>query len=343
MALDHSEKEACVLRLLALVGRPEYQVGARIPGEQELVRHLHASRHLVRLALGRLERMGLIERRRRSGSYVRRRPADDEPFGEPVSEPATSSRTISLMAMSPRVTEEMAALQQQALAEGYLLHFYLSHMHGQRIEDERQYLELAVRNRYRGVVIHAAPRFDGDDPIFERVARRLRLAHLGLHGPELPGQSFFVPDYALAGAAAAARLVGSGCRSLRLATSLPEDHHVTELIGCGVRLAAAGGVAVFPSCVPDAPGGARRLELLAALPPDAGLVVFSPLVAQELAARIAARGAGPRMVLIEDDLAPAPCPALAFDWLRRARDAVAWVTGEDRTPRHRLYSPEWVA
>lgn len=68
--------EPLYLRILAAMERPilsgEWAAGAKIPSEQELAQEFSCARMTVNKALSELARKGLIERRRRGGSFVAR-------------------------------------------------------------------------------------------------------------------------------------------------------------------------------------------------------------------------------------------------------------------------------
>ena len=68
------KKEAAVMdELLALIKAEAYPEGARLPSERSLAAQLGTSRNTLRGAIRRLETMGLVDIRRGSGTYVRRK------------------------------------------------------------------------------------------------------------------------------------------------------------------------------------------------------------------------------------------------------------------------------
>jgi GntR family histidine utilization transcriptional repressor len=73
---ETSSDEPLHRRILAAVERPilsgEWKPGAKIASEQELARKFSCARMTVNKALSELARKGLIERRRRGGSFVAR-------------------------------------------------------------------------------------------------------------------------------------------------------------------------------------------------------------------------------------------------------------------------------
>lgn len=94
------EHVAAKLREAIIEGH--YTPGARLPPEREIANHFSTSRGSVRGALARLEAMGLVERRLRSGTFV----TEAAPPVEAIAE-----RTSPLELISVRMALEPAAAQ----------------------------------------------------------------------------------------------------------------------------------------------------------------------------------------------------------------------------------------
>lgn len=355
MAFDHVERVRCMSGLLRLLAEEGLEPGDRLPGEQVLSLRLVATRHLVRVTIERLKSLGILERRGRSGTYLRRvpAPADWTPTA-PTVVPAPPGRTISLIVMGAEVTEELRALQQLALERGFLLHIHMAHPRGLGSQDERRYLELLLESGCRGVAIHGTPVGTPNEDVFRRLAGRMRFAHVGYYGEGLPEQSFFLPDYRLAGAAGMAFLLARGRRRAAFVSGLPEGHHVNRLILAGAQTVAASSgplsLSVFEQCVRDSQRGCDAMDELAAYGPDVGVLVYSPKVAawlrEVLSASVRDRTSWPPIILLADQSTesfPHDLPAYLLDSSTRLRDAVLYLMSDSTRLERRLYAPQFVA
>jgi len=346
MAFTEHERRDAHRRFRELLERERLQPGSKLPGEAALCTKLAISRHAIRVVLEEAQAEGLIDRRGRSGTYLARRP---EPGRVPLLDrgwaPAGGiNRTISILLSFAVRTEELLALQQFALARGYLLQVYFSPEHRNRPEEERAYLEKAVSNAYAGALIHATPIQPVNEEFFRKASAHLRIAHIGHHSDELPSQSFFLPDLAYAGAACAAHLLALGCRKITLATGLPEGHHVPRLIRRGMDpICAAHGVEAVT--LHHGRGQMRAFRKLLDGDRRRGVILSSwdDVIASELPDM--RRGIGGTLIVLAECLVHPLAPGLSgwiFDWRAAVTDALAWAMSGHEGLTHRLYRPRWV-
>lgn len=332
-------------RILERLEQERSAPGKRLPPERELARQLDTSRYVVRAVLRLLEARGILDRRPQSGYYLRRLP--DAPF---TFAGGDGTRLLSLMLMEPDQQLALRDLQRDLMRRRVMLHTYFAIMHGGSPQEEREYLLHAATSGAAAVLIHATPVPPTNEELFRELARRLRLIHFGWHGVELPEQSFFVPDYRLAGAMAAARLLSAGCRSLRVLSVMPAEHHVTRLLAAGVAASLGGGaLPCVAELFPASPRLPEAMCVLGRLGPEDGLVIYgraaAALAVDARVQRRRPRGQRPRIAYVaeESDATPLPGAArLAFSWMERVRDAVAFAL-DGRGDCRRLYAPEWVA
>jgi DNA-binding FadR family transcriptional regulator len=70
-ALAHGEASALIVRLLPFIGERRLEPGDRLPSERLLAERFGVTRAIVREAIAKLEAMRVVERRPRSGVYLR--------------------------------------------------------------------------------------------------------------------------------------------------------------------------------------------------------------------------------------------------------------------------------
>jgi hypothetical protein len=70
-ALAHGEASALIVRLLPFIGERRLEPGDRLPSERLLAERFGVTRAIVREAFAKLEAMRVVERRPRSGVYLR--------------------------------------------------------------------------------------------------------------------------------------------------------------------------------------------------------------------------------------------------------------------------------
>ena len=330
--------------ILERIEKDRLPPGSRLPPERELAAQLDTSRYLVRAALRLLEARGILDRRPQSGYYIQRIPGEPLPIGV-----KDGARLVSVMLLEPAQQPGVGRLQQTLMRRGVMLHTYFAIEHGSSPGEERDYLLHAADSGASAILIHATPVAPTNEELFRELSRRLCLVHIGVHGLELPEQAFFAPDYRLAGAMAAARLLACGCRRVHFVSSLPAEHHVTRLIGAGAAMAA--GTERVRETAPVFPGGAlspASERPLRRLTRQDGLVLYgsgaAAVVAGHLTRQRLPPSRQPRLVRITDnaeEAIPRPADVLAFSWLTRVEDAVEYAL-RGRGPCYRLYPPEWV-
>lgn len=352
MTIAREEKETCVNEFLEWLRGPEIAVGARLPGERRLSRRFHASQHLVRLALAYLSREGFVERRGKSGTYLRRRPPLGQMFLTPQEDLPTlpRTRTVSVMLAAPPTDEEFRTIQRCAQENDHLVQIYAAVEHAHRAADERKFLERAIGERYRGVVVHPTPRGRRNDRFFRSIASRIRLAHIGFHSEELPEQSFFLPDWRGAGMMAACRLALAGCREVLLLSAVPLEHHVTQLLQAGVKevlsLTQLRLKEVLGRASPMVPDTAAVAAAVRSAGPAAGVIAYGSRTPAWVHGLLAAQPDEERPQVIGICDRPAPAAEggmlLYFDWLTIVRDAMSFIMSSSDAPVHRLYAPEFV-
>jgi hypothetical protein len=330
-------------RILERLEQERFRPGARLPPERELAGRFDTSRYIVRAALRLLEARGILDRRPQSGYYLVRLPDAPLTFAG-----QDGTRLVSLMLMEPSQQVAVRDLQRSLMRRGVMLHTYFSIMHGGSPQEEREYLLHAAASGAAAVLIHATPTPPTNDELFRELARRLRLIHIGMHGLELPEQSCFVPDYRLAGAMAAGRLCAAGCRTVRVLSVLPAEHHVSQLLSAGASGVPGGKpLSLLAPLYGESPLRPEAERLLARLGPRDGLIVYGTPVARVLTEVLGRRRLSPAhrppVVCIVDDPEDSPYPGgqvLAFSWRNRVADAVAFAL-DGRGDCRRLYAPSW--
>lgn len=344
MAYRESERNQAMEAFAEFCRRHDIMPGHKVPGELALSADLGLSRHMVRQLLDSLTEAGVVQRRGRSGTYLLRRP---ESGSVPVSARSlapvkTGSRTVSVM-LSSRVPESVLRdVQAHAMSNEYLVQYYFGPDHAAKPDNERSYLEQAIRNGYCGALIHPTPLAPRNEAVFRDASAQLRLAHIGYHSTELPEQSFFLPDLTFAGSACANTLLQSGVRRIRLISSLPADHHITELIARGVRAAVTPSGIPFAITSVYAKDEATRLSLKLD-DAEEGLVLYHderlPLFDVSTSR---AMGLSSRAIWLRETAEQAvdpSLPAFVFDWRRHVLDALDFIMSNSESVCHRLYLP----
>ncbi len=182
--------------------------GTRLPSEHTCCARFGASRPTVRRALRVLLDEGLISVRQGAGAFA---------TGESAT--ANPSQVISLM-----VTPDWRGLdvaQEIALRAGFLFCVYGQTEHGWRPDLERAFLERVRAERHRGLLALCTPHGRNQDLLQAMEGEGIRIVHLGPATVEDPQQPHIMPDYRLAGHAAASELLLAGCTRLVYARMAP--------------------------------------------------------------------------------------------------------------------------
>ena len=279
----------------------------------------------------RLESEGYIETRQGAGSFVRRR-----------GRAAAASRTLASMVTLD--TPTLIAVQNQALARGFLLCVYARDQVGYAPAPERAFLERVRTERHAGILACLTPAAPTNDDLLDQMAAEgIRVLHLEPRGPVPPAQNYLLPDYRRAGALAVTTLRRRGFRRLVFAGTTA-DWPAAKLFRQGFDdalrdhgLAADPGDRYFefPTGADVMPAAARRLEeYLAAVTPGTAFVCRGTEFAAAITAGLTARGLAPG----EDCLAigihyvdefpnSGHRPAIVFDRPAILRQAVELLTG----------------
>ena len=203
--------------------------GTRLPSENTCCARFGASRPTVRRALRVLLDEGLISVRQGAGAFA---------TGEGVT--ANVSQVISLM-VTPN-WHGLDAAQEIALRAGYLFCVYTQTEHGWRPDLERAFLERVRAERHRGLLALCTPHGRNHDLLQAMEGEGIRIIHLGPATVEDPIQPHIMPDYRLAGHAAASELLLSGCTRLVYARMAPPAPFELQLqAGWRQALEAHGG------------------------------------------------------------------------------------------------------
>lgn len=203
--------------------------GTRLPSENACCSRFGASRPTVRRALRVLLDEGLIAVRQGAGAFA---------TGESAT--ANPSQVISLM-----VTPDwkgLDAAQEIALRAGHLCCIYAQTEHGWRPDLERAFLERVRAERHRGLLALCTPHGRNHDLLQAMEGEGIRIVHLGPATVEDPVQPHIMPDYRLAGHAAASELLLAGCTRLVYARMAPPAPFELQLeAGWRQALEAHGG------------------------------------------------------------------------------------------------------
>jgi DNA-binding LacI/PurR family transcriptional regulator len=190
--------------------------GTRLPSENACCARFCASRPTVRRALRVLLDEGLISVRQGAGAFA---------TGERSA--AKSSQAISLM-VTPGWTG-LDAAQEIALRAGHLCCLYAQSEHGWRPDLERAFLERVRAERHRGLLALCTPHGRNQDLLQAMEEEGIRIVHLGPATVEDPAQPYIMPDYRLAGHAAANELLLAGCTRLVFARMDPPAPYELQL------------------------------------------------------------------------------------------------------------------
>ncbi len=184
----------------------------KLPTEQELCEHFHASRQTIRHALQILEQEGLIERRQGSGAYATGLHPDSEHNQIAVLLPTDSDYTYAKL---------RSELQLPLVKEGFAVSFFLTEF---KLSREREILHQLLELPLRGLIIdpvkNALPNPNLD--YYERLWSK-RVPTVFLQQPYLgfPQQPFVCSDDYDGGRQAAQYLLAR--HHTKIATLLPSD------------------------------------------------------------------------------------------------------------------------
>ncbi len=335
-----------LVELLAMEG---IEAGARLPPERDLAVRLGSSRPTLRKILDQYERIGVLERRGRGGTILREK-LDPSLFHAPSQQ--SSSPLVCMIWNSDDERKygdspKLRAVEEWLLDRGYLLNTYAAYQDRQDPAKERAYLKSLLRLRPVGLVALGTPLGETNAELFAELSHRgIRVAHINHFREHLPDEPFFMPDWRLAGVMAVSWLVAKNYRKALIA-NLSKNSPAAKRTIEGVRQGAAfHGVPLLNE--PDIPyagedaGSAQLRRACKAIPPDTGVVVFSPLGVNVISDELVSQGKpcgmdGPLIGVGEYDPEfepPLKAPALVFSPLADTLDALAYVTGERPSPAH---------
>lgn len=192
-----------VLRILQFeIAQGSLPAGSRLPSEQQLCTRFHTSRNTIRRALARLLADGLVDARKRI-----------TPAASPAIAPLPAGKTLSMMFTLP--TDGLIAVQNHALALGYLLCIYSRTTTGYDPAHERLFLQRVHEEHHRGVLACCTPLLPYNDDLLGAMdADGIRILHIEPYRLTPPVQNFILPDYRRAGYMAAMSLLLAGYQHL---------------------------------------------------------------------------------------------------------------------------------
>jgi len=178
--------------------------GSKLPTEHELCARFDVSRPTVRKAVQRLSRSGVVSVRAGAGMFVRTR-----------TEPPATAASKTLSVMYHYEADSLRAVQGIVMDAGFLLCTYSQKDWWWDPQQERKFLEAVKAERRRALIAFCSPREPrNDDLLAELDALGTRVVHIEPFSEELPAQSYVMPDYEAAGAAAATEFLLAGCKSV---------------------------------------------------------------------------------------------------------------------------------
>lgn len=177
--------------------------GTKLPSLNDLCARFDVSRPTLRKAVEKLVAEGRVVVRPGAGMFVCQQSSLPAPI---------ASRTISVMYHFN--SESLYAIQQMAMASGFLLCTYSQFDWWWDPAHERAFLEAVKAERRRALIAFCSPREPrNEDLLADLEALGTRVVHIEPYAAAHPAQSYIVPDYEHAGMMAATELMLSGCRS----------------------------------------------------------------------------------------------------------------------------------
>ncbi len=252
--------------LLARIRAREWPVGAALPPEVTLARDYAVGRSTVREAMRSLESLGLVDRRRGAGTFVR-----------PIAEPGPGRRFVGLVVAhldDLRLAETLAGLEEGLRARDFSLAVRATH---DVAAAEAHAVESLRGQGAAGILLEPAPGWPSRDYLRRCLADGLPVVLLDRYDPELPA-AYAVADNLQGALALTRHLLAAGHR--RIAFMFPRAFATTTMADRWqgyVQALAEAGVEPDPRMrvrldggLPDPLDGALRaaVDRLMALPLD---------------------------------------------------------------------------
>lgn len=192
--------------IIARIDDGTYNAGDRLVSENQLCSMFGVSRHTVRHALDMLESEGILDRRRGSGTYILKKPADD---GNKQKSIAVSMSYLDEY-IFPNIVK---GIDQVLTGLGYSIILGITYNH---TENERNFLKSCISNGVDGVIIEASksalpnPNLD----LYHELEKRgIPYIFVNCYYDAL-NPSFVIMDDYQGGFIAASRLISAGHRKI---------------------------------------------------------------------------------------------------------------------------------
>lgn len=189
------------------------------------------------------------------------------------------SRIIGTILLEDPSMKAVEMLKGEWLAKGWFLSIYNASSSLQNPEEEREFLEMAERERFAGVAMVPTPKEPSNTRTFARLkVEGLKIALLGCYATVMPGETYFLADYKAAGALAVSQSAMRGYRGIAYVdTPANSPFKVLQALGIG-ECASSLGLKLLPpvKCLNWGESHYRDVQeigkLLMGLPPNTAVL-----------------------------------------------------------------------